>query len=593
MPLIDDRGYLFGRLNLIDAAMVFVLLWCIPLGYGAFRLFRVPTPEIHGIQPATVVAAADMRLTIEGQNFRPYLRATVGSSEALFFVQSSTHAEVHVATELAPGTYDLVLLDIAQEVARRPDGVVVEAPPSIEIGNVRPEALVAGTDLRLTIDGQHFRPSLRATVGATEAQFLVESTTRAELNVPELAPGTYNLVLFDFMEEVARWPGIVVEAPVVEAPPPLPTHQLDVWGRFRGLDADGAKALARTRELGEEGRAGSATVLYLEPPQRELVHLSGLAPVGSSAEDSFEVSAHLRLRCALVGTECQVAGTTVAPSAVFPLAWDDEGEDDEEVVGQFYVSGIFPSPAELTAGTTTLEVVVRGSFPGLDQARAVRLSEESSSGPSGGGSWNRILALAPPVPEIVQLNGGSAPISGATGRFRVEGLTALQCTVLDTGCKIGSATLEPGAVLPIVTAAGVFSFQVARLYPAGTTLVDVTMRSAGDRNLLSLVRADAASYRANSPSGVDAWEPALVAVGDVEENANLMANLGGFGFEQPGALFSVVIRLRARQTATGWQYGTTPLRSGEPFEYSQSSYSLTGVIAGVDVAPQQAEDLIR
>jgi hypothetical protein len=123
--------------------------------------------------------------------------------------------------------------------------------------------------------------------------------------------------------------------------------------------------------------------------------------------------------------------------------------------------------------------------------------------------------------------------------------------------------------------------------------VDVTVRSAGDRDLLSLVRADAASYRANSASGVEAWEPALVAVRDVEEDANLTRNLGGFGFEQPGVLFSVVIRLRARQSPTGWYYGTTPLRSGEPFEYSQSSYSLTGVIAGVDVAPQQAEDLTR
>jgi hypothetical protein len=503
MPLLDDRGNLFGRINLIDAAMVFVLLWCIPLGYGAFRVFRVPTPEIHGIQPATVVAGPDVRLTIEGRNFRPYLRATVGPTEAQFLLESTTRAEVHVAAELAPGTYDLVLLDIAEEVARQPNGVVVEAP-------------------------------------------------------------------------------------VVKAPPLVPTHELEVWGAFVGLDADRAKTLSGTRQVGDKGGTGSAEVLSLESPERELVHLTGLPPAGSSTEDSFEVNAHLRLRCALVGTECHVAGTTVAPGAVFPLA-----PDNEKGVLRFHVSGIFPPSTEMTAGATTLEVVVRGAFLGLDRARADRLSGAALSEDSSSGSWNRILAVAPPESEIVELPQGAAQISGATGRFRVDGLAVLRCAVLGDGCNVGSVTLEPGALLAIPTAAGVLSFRVSELYPAGTTLVDVTMRSAGDLDLLSLVSADVASYRANSPSGVEAWEPALVAVLDVEEDANLTTNLGGFGFEQPGALFSVVIRLRARQAATGWHYGTAPLRSGERFEYSQSSYSLTGVIAGVAAAPQQAESLTR
>ena len=35
MPLIDDSGRLFGKINLIDAAVGVVTLLLIPLGYSA------------------------------------------------------------------------------------------------------------------------------------------------------------------------------------------------------------------------------------------------------------------------------------------------------------------------------------------------------------------------------------------------------------------------------------------------------------------------------------------------------------------------------------------------------------------------------
>ena len=50
MPLIDERGRVFGRWNLIDALVVIGVILLLPVGYGAYRLFRTPTPDIATVE---------------------------------------------------------------------------------------------------------------------------------------------------------------------------------------------------------------------------------------------------------------------------------------------------------------------------------------------------------------------------------------------------------------------------------------------------------------------------------------------------------------------------------------------------------------
>src|SRR4029450_4177974 len=49
VTLIDNRGRLFGRLNLVDAAIVVFALVLIPLGYGTFLLFRSAAPAVSSV----------------------------------------------------------------------------------------------------------------------------------------------------------------------------------------------------------------------------------------------------------------------------------------------------------------------------------------------------------------------------------------------------------------------------------------------------------------------------------------------------------------------------------------------------------------
>ena len=133
MPVIDGRGRLFGKLNLIDAITVAVVLGLIPLAYGAFMLFRVPVPIITSIQPMQVTQGQLNTLLLRGEGFRPFLVARLGDVESYgFLVQSPTIAEVRMPETLPPGNYDLTLFDQVRELVRMP-GAITVVPSSASV----------------------------------------------------------------------------------------------------------------------------------------------------------------------------------------------------------------------------------------------------------------------------------------------------------------------------------------------------------------------------------------------------------------------------------------------------------------------------
>lgn len=149
MPLIDDRGRLFGRINLIDGLVAIVILGLIPLAYGAMALFRVPTPTIAAITPTQIPAGEVGTLQLTGADLRPFMLARFNEvPAAAFLIQSPTRAEVKVPA-LPAGTYDLVLSDEAKDLVRLPGALTVAAPamPSVVVDlQVTGEFLVGPAD---------------------------------------------------------------------------------------------------------------------------------------------------------------------------------------------------------------------------------------------------------------------------------------------------------------------------------------------------------------------------------------------------------------------------------------------------------------
>lgn len=129
MAFVDDRGRVFGRVNLVDAVLMAVLLGLIPLAYGAYALFRTPPPTLRSVEPRTLQYAPNLRVTIHGENLRPYMRVSFNDQQGRSFLFASTTAAEVELGNLSPGTYDVVLYDYAQERARLPKALTIAPPP--------------------------------------------------------------------------------------------------------------------------------------------------------------------------------------------------------------------------------------------------------------------------------------------------------------------------------------------------------------------------------------------------------------------------------------------------------------------------------
>ena len=133
MAIVDDRGRVAGRVNLLDAFVAVFLLVLVPLGYGAYLLFRTPKPKLVGIAPTTVYQGPNVRIGISGLNLRPFMRVSFDTIQGRTFMIGSTKFAAIDLPDLAPGKYDVVLFDYMQEVDRLPKALTVlpQAPQPI------------------------------------------------------------------------------------------------------------------------------------------------------------------------------------------------------------------------------------------------------------------------------------------------------------------------------------------------------------------------------------------------------------------------------------------------------------------------------
>jgi hypothetical protein len=125
MTLLDDRGRVAGRVNLVDAVAAIVILVLIPVAYGAYLLFRTPPPKMLSVSPAKLFEGHNQRVEIEGTNLRPFMRASFNTTPARAFLIGSTKYALVDVPDLKPGTYDVVLYDYAREVDRLPNALTV------------------------------------------------------------------------------------------------------------------------------------------------------------------------------------------------------------------------------------------------------------------------------------------------------------------------------------------------------------------------------------------------------------------------------------------------------------------------------------
>lgn len=136
MTLIDRDGRLFGRFNLIDAAVAAFVVLLLPIGYATFLLFRPSRPAIDTVTQVEVtseerrVSGAGLviaKLKVKGSGFNPMLRAAIDDIDAVGLVFENPNSVDVIVGVVPPGKHDLVLYDGVQEVARARGAVEVQA----------------------------------------------------------------------------------------------------------------------------------------------------------------------------------------------------------------------------------------------------------------------------------------------------------------------------------------------------------------------------------------------------------------------------------------------------------------------------------
>src|SRR5262245_26475905 len=128
MTLVDDRGRVLGRWNVVDALIGVVLLGAIPLLYSGYLLFRPQSASLVAIEPPRIQAPGDVDVTVVGSNFRPYMRVSFDDHQGRSFLFADTTKAVVRVNDIPPGVYDVILYDNAQERARLPKAFTVMAP---------------------------------------------------------------------------------------------------------------------------------------------------------------------------------------------------------------------------------------------------------------------------------------------------------------------------------------------------------------------------------------------------------------------------------------------------------------------------------
>jgi hypothetical protein len=203
--------------------------------------------------------------------------------------------------------------------------VLFRTPPA-KLLTVSPARLVESHDQRVEIDGTNLRPFMRASFNTVPAKsFLIGSTKYALVDLPDLEPGTYDVVLYDHAQEVDRLPNALTVVPMVT------DVELELVGSFKMPPAGLGGQLKTGDKFPPTGNA-IAEVVAVEPPSAGSLRLRAGEEVLQVPLAERELPATLRVKChtslrqdgmvqcLVPGVSMHEAPTVVAPDAVLMLS---------------------------------------------------------------------------------------------------------------------------------------------------------------------------------------------------------------------------------------------------------------------------------
>jgi hypothetical protein len=308
--------------------------------------------------------------------------------------------------------------------------------PPAKLAGIEPKQLTMGPNLRVRVNGTNLRPFMRVSFNTAQGRtFMIGSTTTADVDLPDLEPGTYDIVLYDYAQELDRLPKALTILPRTAAP----TVKVLVDGRFVGLNQTQLDALTPGAKFVQGNHVTGTVVATGQRRPGSLQMRTGETGISVSMPGLFDLPAALELECFLESNSdgsvrCTVYGPAHAASVIADavLSLSSGGS-----ALSFQVDDVNP------AGAPSFVRLVVHTAMAPDVARQVRVGDTDSSTPEYPGAWI----------------GRVESVSGADVVLRVP---AQQLT---TGWRYRNQWLKVGGILRFETPVKVISGTIGSLTP--------------------------------------------------------------------------------------------------------------------------------
>ena len=481
--------------------------------------------------------------------------------------------------------------------------------PAPKITSLSPTEVVENETATLQITGEDLRPFLRARFGTHEAgAFLVHSPTLAELRLPDLAVGTYDLALFDEAQELLRVPDALTVI-ALPPPPPLPQTDFQAVGEFIDLVVDEVPLIRPGLKLGRRGDEPIGEVLAVRPPQAGMYRLNvGGDILEVPKPGTARVPAIIRVTCSISNDSCSVEGVALAPNATFPLPLLPEADDDGSADSRqilYLVQEVRPVATRVAFTRPGIALQAVGRFTGLSQDEVPRIRAGLQLGGGSDEPTGEVLAVGEAEPRVQQVRlRGPATVPVATpvsAEFDVPVIVQVRCVIMaNQQCRVGDTALMPDVVilLPLQGGTGQIRFQIDEVRPADAPVAFPSVRTAlATLHVRFLARPEV--VRLVKVGDVDVSEPtsvtdedraSLTSLGAEQPTTTVRAFVdagvsSSFQFDETVIVFTATLEVPVVLTPSGWRYRDKPVRVGASFSFETMSGFMDGWILGMNVDP--------
>jgi len=189
--------------------------------------------------------------------------------------------------------------------------------PPAKLSAIDPTRLYEGNQVKVQITGRDLRPFMRVSFNDVQGKsFLISSPTAALVDLPDLKSGVYDVVLYDYRQEVDRLPKAFTIMPI----PFQPTLEVELEGAFVGLTEALAKDIVVGLKFPPADRT-AAEVLAVAPSVPGHLRLRAGESILTVPTKELEVAATLRASCVLTGNPDGTSGcTSFGTDVAAPLA---------------------------------------------------------------------------------------------------------------------------------------------------------------------------------------------------------------------------------------------------------------------------------